>query len=272
MVNIRDKTIFELFSHTPLSILINAIELFICEDNNAAKTIEILRERYHLSSLGQKNIYKLFNIIRKCISQYYFDVYQIEKFVDNNELKNIAIDESLFVHDHDGTQEWVIGMIDIQTKNIRLEIVHERTEIILKKIIKHHIGYNNTIISDGWESYNWLREAGYNHIVHGRNDFGHGSESTSHIESIWGQLKRIINTIYNALAPEIFIYYLKEIEFRYSIRNKNNTEKINQLKSILDYCYSTCNLNFEEKDNLIDYNKTNYIESDSEEEEEEDED
>ena len=43
----------------------------------------------------------------------------------------------------------------------------------------------------------------------------------------------------------------------------NNFEKINQIKSILDYCYSTCNLEFEEKDNLIDYNKTNYIESDS---------
>ena len=74
IVNIRNNTIFSSFSLTPLSIFINAIELFILDDKNAAKTIEILRERYHLSELGQKNIYKLFNIIGKCISQYYYNV------------------------------------------------------------------------------------------------------------------------------------------------------------------------------------------------------
>ena len=60
--------------------------------------------------------------------------------------------------------------------------IRDSTVEILKKLIIHHIGYNNTIISDGWESYNWLREAGYNHIIHlhGSNDFGQGSESTSH--------------------------------------------------------------------------------------------
>ena len=77
VVNIRNNTIFELFSHTLLYILINAIELFICDDKNSEKTIETLRERYHLSELGQKNIYKLFNAIRKCISQYYYYVYKI---------------------------------------------------------------------------------------------------------------------------------------------------------------------------------------------------
>lgn len=46
-----------------------------------------------------------------------------------------------------------------------------------------------------------------------------GNEATSHIESIWGQLKGSIATIYNALAPEYFIYYLKEMEFRYDIKN-----------------------------------------------------
>ena len=62
-------------------------------------------------------------------------------------MKNIAFDESLFVHDHNGTQEWVVVMIDILTKNIGLEIVHGCTVEILKKLITHHIGYNNTIIS-----------------------------------------------------------------------------------------------------------------------------
>jgi len=164
IVDIRNNIIFELFSHTSMSILINATEIFICDNNNGTKTIEILRERYHLPSLGQKTIYKFFNIVRKSISQYDYDVYNLEKFADNNGLKNIAVDESLFFHDHDGTQEWVIGLIDIQTKNIRLELAHKCNENILKKIIQHHVGYNNSIISDGWVSYNWLKKYGYHHI------------------------------------------------------------------------------------------------------------
>lgn len=66
IVNIRKNTIFQEFSQTPLSILINSIEQFICEDKNASKTIEFLMEIYQLSSLGQKTIYdykKMYNSI-----------------------------------------------------------------------------------------------------------------------------------------------------------------------------------------------------------------
>ena len=156
----------------------------------------------------------------------------------------------MFLHDYNGQQEWVIGLIDIENKNIRLELVNQRTTEIIKKIIIHHIGKNNTIITDGWESYQWLSESDYHHIVHvrGMNDFGHGNESTSHIKSIWGQLKGLINKIYNALLPDNFIYFLKEIELRYYIRDKNSSAKIEQLKQILDYCYSTNNLSCEDKE------------------------
>ena len=115
------------------------------------------------------------------------------------------------------------------------------------------IWYNNNIISDVWQSYNWLQQNGYYHIVHehGRQHFGHGSESTSYIESILGQLKRIIAQIYNSLKPENFIYYLKEIEFRFNVRNKNSKDKIKEIQTIIEYCYSTCKLNFVTKDDLV---------------------
>lgn len=66
------------------------------------KTIEYIKEIYQSNYIGDKIIYKLFNIIRKCIRQYYFNVYHIEKLAYDNELKNIAIDESLFLHDYSG--------------------------------------------------------------------------------------------------------------------------------------------------------------------------
>ena len=40
IINLRNNTIFQFFSHTPISVLINAIELFITEEKNAKKVIE----------------------------------------------------------------------------------------------------------------------------------------------------------------------------------------------------------------------------------------
>lgn len=132
--NLRNNTIFQFFSHTPISVLINAIELFITEEKNAKKVIEFLNEKYQLNYMGQQTIYKLFGIIRKCIAEYYNNVYKLEKLAFDNELKNIAVNESLFVHDYNGQQEWVVELIDIGSKNILLELVKQRNTDIIKKL------------------------------------------------------------------------------------------------------------------------------------------
>jgi len=51
------------------------------------------------------------------------------------ENKKCAIDESLFVHI--GKQLWVIGIIDTQSLNIRIEVS------FMKKIISKHIEQGN---------------------------------------------------------------------------------------------------------------------------------
>ena len=64
------------------------------------------------------------------------------------------MDESLLVHNSVEEEIWVIGLINVESKKIRLELVKERSSEVLKKIILHHAGINNTIITDGWEGYN----------------------------------------------------------------------------------------------------------------------
>lgn len=104
-------------------------------------------------------------------------------------------------------------MTDVFTKNIRVELVLQRNIEIIKKLVLHHIGRNNTIITDGWESYNWLSNSNYRHLfhVHGRNDFSFGAESTSHIESIGDNLKEL-------LLRYIMHYFL--IFYLFSKRNR----------------------------------------------------
>ncbi len=40
----------------------------------------------------------------------------------NHEYKNIGIDESLFIRDENGIQEWLVGLIDISNDKVRLEV------------------------------------------------------------------------------------------------------------------------------------------------------
>ena len=54
--------------------------------------------------MGHQTFYKLFGIIRKCFAEYYNNVYKLEKLAFDNELKNIAVDKSLFVHDYNDQQ------------------------------------------------------------------------------------------------------------------------------------------------------------------------
>ena len=63
----------------------------------------------------------------------------------------------------------------------------------------------------------------------------------------------------------ILLYFLKEIKFRNYIRDKSSYGKLEKLKSILEYCYSTDNFSFGNKDDIIDFEKLNYTESEAEE-------
>lgn len=195
----------------PVSVYIKIIEVFIIDNRNGLEIINKLQEIYNLKSLNHKHIYKTINLIRKSIAQYLKEIYQ-NKMCEDNESAYIAIDESLFCHTGSNENIWLIGLINTNTKYFRIEAVKERNADILEKIIRHHIGRGNTIITDGWPSYSWLNQnnSGYRHIVHihGRRDFGFGEQSTSHVESIWSDIKRLFSKYYVTVKPNNFIYYL----------------------------------------------------------------
>ena len=65
--------------------------------------------------------------------QYHLEQYKIEKLAYETEEKNIYIDESLLFHDSLGDQIWAVGLIDVESKKIILELVKERASVILKK-------------------------------------------------------------------------------------------------------------------------------------------
>ena len=88
--------------------------------------------------------------------------------------------------------------------------------------------------------------SGYIHLSYnnGAGNWGIGVHSTSHIESMWACLKNYIKNIYYSIPSKGFYFYLKEGEFRFLNRNKNQKELLFIIEKIFKYNYNTNNFNF----------------------------
>ena len=68
----------------------------------------------------------------------------------------MAIDETLITHKN-GNQVWLVGAIDITTKNIRLDVLPERNHSNLKMFVTNHIILRSNITHDGWRvTISWM--------------------------------------------------------------------------------------------------------------------
>lgn len=118
----------------------------------------------------------------------------------------------------------------------------------MQNFIHKYIKLGNTIISDGWNAYNFLSQpnSGYRHLVfvHGRGQWGRGVTSTSYIESVWSFFKSTLKSIYHSIPNIGFYFYLKETEFRFNTKNNNFNEKVSLLRRILKYNYNNNNYRF----------------------------
>lgn len=177
-------------------------------------------------------IRNVYDKIRKYIYYYYIIEYSTEKFGEENEQKYYAIDECLFSHDVNRNQLWVIGLIETTNKDFRLVLARNRDADTIKTFVERTIPIGNCLVTDGWDGYDWadIQNSGYIRYlhIHGHNDWWRGQDSTSHIESIWQQLKLEIKSTYKMIPSLNFLYFLREAEWK--IKNKYRTyeEKIEE--------------------------------------------
>ena len=184
--------------------------------------------------------------MRKIICKYIKIVYQSETLKNNNDNNYYSVDESLINH-YNGKQVWLIGICNNITKDFRIEASYKRDTEVLKEFINMYAEKNSFIITDVWPGYGFLDEqgSGYTRIkhIHGGGDFGFSHESTSHIEGIWSQIKSSIKEKYHLYPYQVFMQFVREIEFKIKIRSLSNEDKIkkffecyNLAESIEDIC------------------------------------
>ena len=176
--------------------------------------------------------------------------------------KIVSIDESIFLHDNLGRQIWVVGAIDPESKDIRLDVINKRNQTNLKTFVYNHIIPGTHVVHDGWSSYTFLdyddslyTQEEHNH---GADNFGHGLNSTSHIEGVWSWIKSKIKLLYRIIPYNHYIYFIKECEFRFMLSQLNNKQKEKFFCKILKYVYNLNSFNFYEGSEILDFDNYDY--------------
>ena len=105
--------------------------------------------------LFQNHFFKILEFMRLILANYLKDIYQLDMITEHDNDESISIDESLFVHDNHN-QIWVLGMINNSSRIIRLEILENRAQSHIKKIIERLVPKGNRIVTDNAACYIFL--------------------------------------------------------------------------------------------------------------------
>jgi transposase len=179
----------------PLSKFILAIKLFILEVpvNKAYKELGISYNTAH----------KIYQMIRKAI----YDFVSREDEVLKGAMDKIP----------------VFGILERNGK-VKVEIVEDvSAETILRETIKK-VKRGSIIYTDQFRSYDGLVIYGFRHERIDKSvRFSNGRVYINGIEGFWSYAKeRLLK--FHGVSRENFVYYLKELEFRYN--NRKNLEEV----------------------------------------------
>ena len=164
---LRVNTLFDKFPCTPISILCYIIYLCLHHKKNAIEIYKEFKYRNIQYNVSLNHILDILQYMHLIITHYLKDIYLLENIAEENKDESISLDESLFVHDN-GVQIWICGLINNQNRKIRLEILEDRIQNTMKKIIERLVPSRNRIVTDQANCYNFLNmiNSGYSHSIH----------------------------------------------------------------------------------------------------------
>lgn len=233
------------------------MKIFLTFDYNVKKAHNYLKSILNIPC-NKELLRKVFKEMRDTITKYILIEYESGYLGYLNENKYFSVDECNIITI--GTINiWLLGIIDNETKEFRLTPTITRDQDTLKNFIDKNVQKGNHIIIDGWHDYDFmdLPNSGYlrSKHIHGGGDFGYGRDSTSHIESIWAQIKAKLKETYHSIPSKSFLSFVREIEYKLKTRHLNIEEKIknffecfNTTQNVLEKDYENTDKEF--MDNL----------------------
>ena len=229
------------------------MKTFLLFDFIAQKTYKYFIEELNID-VSTIVISKVYEEMRQIISNYINIEYQSNLLGELNSRKYYSVDECNIITIN-GTQIWLLGIIDNENKDFRIEPILSRNTVALKNFINKYVSSGNYIVTDGWRGYDFLDkpDSGYRRFKHnhGSGDFGYGQQSTSHIESIWAQIRAKIKEIYHSMPHKNFLEFVREIEFKIKVSKLNAAEKIGCFFDAYKTTLGLSDNDYENVDNLF---------------------
>lgn len=71
---------------------------------------------------------------------------------------NVAIDETLLLHNSAKEQIWIIGGIETKTRKVRLILAKDKSRNAIESFVNNNFQYGTHFIPDDWPSYNFLNK------------------------------------------------------------------------------------------------------------------
>ena len=148
--------------------------------------------------IGIKTLHNIYTALRAIITIYISST-NAETFLGKDNA--VEVDESLFSHDHH-SQKWGVCLIERNTQLARVFIVHDRTTSTMKQIFKENVVEGASVRSDFWRAYRKLKGTyELNQFNKAKLGYPSGDDTTSHIESLWGELKALRTNVYHGTTP-----------------------------------------------------------------------
>lgn len=137
---------------------------------------------------------------------------------------------------------WLMGFIEIESNDIILECLENRTAGVFEKLFKKNLEAETIVVTDGHRSYPTAVAAVngkhiiVNHSLGFKNEAG---DHTNNIENLWSQLKYEIKKR-RGIKRSNFTEFLEEWTLRYSCLKTNTDENLLSLFfEIIEYLIKT---------------------------------
>jgi transposase-like protein len=158
---------------------------------------------------------------------------------------NIEVDETYIGGKHSGTpgrgaegKTPVVGLAHREEGHIHATVTTDVKARTVMPIIWSNVPRTaeNTIHTDEFATYNYVRKLGYDHKVvrHGKGEYARGPAHVNTVEGFWSLVKRGINGVYHAVSPKYLQTYLNEYSFRYNHRRSEVPMFVHFLARVID--------------------------------------
>jgi hypothetical protein len=128
----------------------------------------------------------------------------------------VEADEAFFGKRKYGGQTIIMGVIERDSRKLRLSIIPDREQDSLEEFLVKNVSRESFINTDAWSGYSGLEWYGYGHFMH-NHSIGQ-FKGTNLIENVWSVIKRAMRRMYGCISTKKINELIVEWEARWNFK------------------------------------------------------